>query len=167
MKEILFSLASALATAVGATLVAWFLARVSSGRLGRTLDQATKIIDFVERYSAGYDHLAKVSEEKRADVEKLMLDAVQAVREDFAAERTLLPEFRKATFSFRNALMLYIPNRTIGWLPFLVFHTMLFFMLYVVLLRIFQGRWGIGDTVALLVAVVVAVLSRLVVWWHL
>ena len=96
------------------------------GRLGRTLDQATKIIDFVERFSAGYDRLAKVSEVKRADVEKLMLDTMQAVREDFAAERAVLPEFGKTTSSFRNALMLYIPNRTIVWLTRIMHHAGLF-----------------------------------------
>jgi hypothetical protein len=164
MKEILISLATALATAVGGTLVAWLLSRVRSGRLARTLDQATKIIEFVERWSAAYDGLTKLSEANRNDAEKLMLDAMQAVREDLTAERAVLPEFGKTTSSVRSALLLYLPRRPIIWLPYFLFHTLLIFMLYIFVVRTVQGRWGMEDNVALLIAGVCAALVRLTVY---
>jgi hypothetical protein len=92
-------------TADTARIVAWVLSRVRSSRLARTLEQATKIIEFVERWSAGYDGLTKLPEANRNGAENLMLDAMQAVREDLAAERAVLPEFGKTTFSVRSALL--------------------------------------------------------------
>jgi hypothetical protein len=99
----------------------------------------------------------------RNDVEMLMRDAIKAVREDFVAERAVLPEFVKTTSSVRSALLLYVPHRMFIWLPFLVFHTLLLFMLYVLVLRMVQGRWGMEDTLALLIAGVCAALVRLAV----
>src|SRR5262245_61568634 len=113
MKDIFSPLASALVTAIGGTLVAWLFARIRPGRLARTLDQATKIIEFVGRYAAGHDGLAKIPEARRKDVENLMLDVMQAVRGDYAAERAALPEFEKTTSSIRRTLLLYLPHRAI------------------------------------------------------
>jgi hypothetical protein len=163
MREILIPLASAFATAVGGTLVAWFLARVRSDHLARTLDQASKIIGFVGQYAAGYEGLAKIPEEKRTEVETLIRDVMQAVREDFAAERAVLPQFAENTSSIRRVLLLDFPRRRIAWLPFLLFHTFLLFVLYVFFVRVLQGRWEIGDTVAILVSLACAALSRLAV----
>lgn len=163
MKEILIPLAGALATAIGATLAAWLFARVRSGRFARTLDQATKIIDFIERWSVGYEKLEKISQENRTDVQNLMLLTMQAVREDFVAEREVLPEFGKTTSSVRRALLLYLPNRTVIWFPYLLFHTLVLFMLYVLVVRAVQGRWGIEDMVVLFIAGACAALGRLVV----
>jgi hypothetical protein len=163
MRELLIPLASAFATAIGGTLVAWFLARVRSGRLTRTLDQATRLIEFIQRFSTGYDGLAKISEAMRSDAERLLLDTMRAVREDFAAERAVLPEFEKTSSSVRSALLLYVPHRTIIWLLYIPFYTLLLFMLYVCIVRAAQWEWGMGDTVALLIAGVFAALVRLAV----
>jgi hypothetical protein len=164
MKEILLSFAGALATAIGGMLIAWLFARVRSGRLARTLDQATKVIDFVERCSAAYEGLVKITEPTKGGVEKLLLDAVHAVQEDFAIERAIVPEFTKTTSSVRSAMLLYHPSRTVMWLPHLIFHTLLLFMLYVFAIRAAQGRWGIEDSVVLLVTGVCAALVRLIVY---
>ena len=160
MKDILIPLASALATAIGGTLVAWFLARVQSGRLARTLEQTNKIVEVVERWVAGYEALAKVSEEKRQHAEKLMFDAIQSVREDFAADREVPQQFEKKTSSVRRALMLYIPQRPALWIPYLLFHTLILFIVYVVAARILQGRWGTEDFVAVLIAGMCAAIVR-------
>jgi hypothetical protein len=170
MTQTLRVLAGALTTAIGITLIAWFFARVRSGRLGRTLDQATKVIGFVELCSAAYDALAKLDEAKRSEVEKLMLDTLQAVREDFAAERAMLPAFAKTASSFRRALFFYLPHRAINWLLLLLFHTLLVFMVYDVILIItsvlLSGGWppdaGVA-AVALPVAIAFAVLVRFAV----
>jgi hypothetical protein len=161
MKEILIPLASALATAVGGILVAWLLARVRSGRLVRTLDQTTKIIDFIERWSARQEGLAKLSEANRNEVDKLMLHTMQAVREDFVAERAMPIEFGQSTSSIRSALLLHRPRRAIVWFPHLLFYTLLLFMIYVFVIIVVQGRWNTEDTVALLIAGVFAALLRL------
>jgi hypothetical protein len=163
MTEPIIALASAFATAVGATLVAWFLARVRSGRLTRTLDQTTKVLAFVERWALGYEGLAKLSETTRSDAEKLMHDAMRAIHEDFAAERAVLPEFEKTSSTVRRALLLYLPNRQIVLLLYFLFHTMLLFIFYIFILRIFRGGWQIGDSFALLIAAACAVLIRLAV----
>jgi hypothetical protein len=163
MNEILVSLAGALATAIGGTLVAWLLARVRAGRFGRTLDQANKLIDFVERLSTGYDGLAKIPEANRTAVERLLQDAMKAVQEDFSSDRAVLAEFGKNASSVRGALLLYLPSRTIIWLPFLLFHTLLLFMLYVFVVRALQGQWGMEDTLALLIAGLCAALVRFAV----
>jgi hypothetical protein len=94
------------------------LARVRAGRFSRTLDQVNKVLDFVERYSARYETLTKISEPKRAAAEQLMQDAMQAVHDDFCAERATLAEFGKTTSSVRDVLLLSLPHRTIMWLPF-------------------------------------------------
>jgi hypothetical protein len=166
MTQTLVALAGALTTAIGTTLIAWLFARVRSGRLGRTLDQATRVIGFVELCSAAYDGLAKVDQAKRNEVEKLMLDAMQAVREDFAAERAMLPVFAETTSSFRKALLLYLPPRAINWLPFLLFHTLLLFILYDVVFIIITAlsrQWYPEAAVALPIAVACAVLVRFAV----
>jgi hypothetical protein len=166
MKEdIFFAFASALGTAVGATLLAWLPAPGRSGRLARTLDQATKVIDFVKQCTAAYDGIAKIAVAKRSDVEKLMLDAIQAVQKDLSAERVVLPEFEKNTSSVRRALLIYLPSGTIIWLPFLLFHTLLLFILYVFVIRVVVqgGQWKWDDTVVVLVAGVCAALVRLAV----
>jgi hypothetical protein len=163
MKEIIIALTGALSTAVGGVLAAWLLARVQSGRLTRTLDQATKVLEFVERYSAVYNGLEKISEGVRPEVEKLLHDTAQAIKEDYAAERASLPEFERSTSSVRAALLLYIPNRTATWVPFLLFHTMVLFMLYVCIVRLVQARWEILDTAVLIVAGIIAALARLAV----
>lgn len=161
MSEIINPLLGALATAIGGTLVAWLLARVRPGRLGRTLDQANKLVDFVQRYCTAYDGLAKIGDAKRSDIESLLVEATEAVREDFAAERTVLPKFEKSTGTVRGALLLSLPDRTIGWPPFIIFYTMLLFMLYLVLIREVYGGWQLGDAVALFIAGAGAVLARL------
>ena len=161
MNEILLPLASALATAIGGTLVAGLLARVRAGRFSRTLDQTNKVLDLVERYSGGYESLAKIPDAKRAAAERLMQDALNAVQEDFNAERAVLGQFGETTSSVRNALLLSTPRRSIMWLPFLVFHTLLLFMIYVVFVRALQGQWRIEDTMALLITAACAAVVRL------
>jgi hypothetical protein len=163
MKEIFIPLMGALATAIGGTFVAWLLARVESGRLARTIEQATRVIDLVERCSAAFDGLAKIDEAKRNEVEKLMLDAMRAVQEDFSTERSVLPEFEKTTSSVRSILMLYRPQGGVAWLPYLLFHSMILFMLYIIVFRLVEGRWMMQDTLALLIAGVIAALVRLAV----
>ncbi|WP_130225105.1 hypothetical protein [Bradyrhizobium sp. Leo121] len=81
-----------------------------------------------------------------------MQDATKAVREDFVAERAVLAEFETTALSVRRLLLLNLPQHTFGWLPYLLFHTLLLFILYVFLVRVIQGQWGIDDTVAILVA---------------
>lgn len=163
MKDVLIPFAGALATAVGGVLVAWVLARVGSGRFARTLDQANKLIDFVERCCAAHDGLAKITGTNRNDVEKPILDAIQAVQQDFAAERAALPEFKHATSSARRAMLLYLPNGTYIWLPFLLFHTLLLFMLYVVVVRTLNREWTLIDVAVLLIAGLCAALARVAV----
>jgi hypothetical protein len=155
MKEIFIPLMGALATAIGGTFVAWLLARVESGRLARTIEQATRVIDLVERCSAAFDGLAKIDEAKRNEVEKLMLDAMRAVQEDFSTERSVLPEFEKTTSSVRSILMLYRPQGGV--------HSMILFMIYIIVFRLVEGRWMMQDTLALLIAGVIAALVRLAV----
>jgi hypothetical protein len=163
MGEILNPLLGALATAIGGTLVAWLLARVRSGRLARTLEQAQKLIDLVEKYCAAYDGLAKINDANRANVEGLLTNVMQAVHQDFEAERNLLPEFERSSSSVHRALLLNLPGRGIAWLPFILFHTLVLFILYVVLIRAIYGGWQPYDIVALLVAGTCAALARLAV----
>ncbi|MBB4362180.1 hypothetical protein GGD65_003205 [Bradyrhizobium sp. CIR18] len=163
MKELLLPLASALATAIGGTLVAWFLARVRAGRFSRTLDQANKVIDLVERYSKGYEGLTRIPEGTRTAAEQLMQDTIRAVQEDFFTDRATLAEFGKTTSSVRDSLLFSIPHRKTMWLPFLLFHTLLLFMFYVIVARALQGQWELGDTLALLIAGVCAVAIRFAV----
>jgi hypothetical protein len=66
------------------------------------LDQTSKLLDFVERYCAAYESLAKVTETKRDDVESILVSAARAVREDLTAERAALPEFEKGMASTRS-----------------------------------------------------------------
>ena len=73
MGDVLNPLLGALATAFAGILAAWLFARVRSGRLARTLDQTSKLLDFVERYCAAYESLAKVTEAKRDDVESILV----------------------------------------------------------------------------------------------
>jgi hypothetical protein len=159
MKEILIPFVSALATALGGALVAW-LARVQSGRLARTLEQTNKIIDVVERWAAGYEALNKVSEENKRHAEKLLFDAIQAVSEDFATDRAAPQQFGRRTSPVRSALMLYIPERPILWIPYILFHTLILFIFYVLVIRLYQGRWGMDDTVAVLIAGMCAAIVR-------
>jgi hypothetical protein len=162
MGGVLTPLLGALATAFAGILAAWLFARVRSGRLARTLDQTGKLLDFVERYCAAYESLAKVTEAKRADVESILVSAAQAVREDLAAERAALPEFEKRNATRRSALLLRLPDRNLSWLPFIVFHTALLFIFYVAALRTFRHDWSFpGDVYALLIAASCAMLARL------
>ena len=131
--------------------------------MARTLDQATRVVEFVDRYSATYDSLKKISGEKRNYAESLLLEAMQAVREDLAAERAMLPEFEKNISSVRSALLLYFPNRNITWIPYLLFYTMLIFIVYIIIVRLVKGGWTAEDMVAILIAGVCASLVRLVV----
>jgi hypothetical protein len=141
-------------------MVAWFLARVQSGRLARTLEQTNKIIDVVERWAAGYEALNKVSEENKPHAEKLMFDAIQAVREDFASDRAVPQQFGRRTSSVRSALMLYIPERPILCVPYILLNTLTLFIFYVLVARLYQGRWGMEDIVAVLIAGVCAAIVR-------
>jgi len=167
MSQILIPFASALATAVAGTVVAWLLARTHTGRLGRTFDQATKIIEFVEHFSAAYENLTKITSTQRNDVEKLMLDAAEAVQKDFAAERAVLGEFGRTTSSIRNILLLRLPNRSIIWAPYVLFYTFLLFVIYlfVVVIVQFEIKQHVEITaiVTLLIAALCAVFIRLVV----
>ncbi|RVH69173.1 hypothetical protein CN198_13990 [Sinorhizobium meliloti] len=161
MTDIFATLLSALATAVGATLAAWLFARVRSGRLARTLDYAPRILDFVGQCSGRLEGLEKIHEASRNDLEKLVLAAVHAVQEDFKIERDLLPEFEKTTGSFRNAFLLSYPRYRILWLPYIVFYTLVIFVIYVIALRVFQRQWSSYDTVLLLAAGLLIILVRL------
>jgi hypothetical protein len=163
MNDIFIQLAGSLAAAVGAISAAWLLARVRAGRLARTLDQVTKIIEFVERWSAGYEALSKLSEAKRHEIELLMFDAIEAVRKDFAAEQLVLAEFSQTPSAVRRALLLHIPNRTVMWLPHILFYTLLLFMLYVLFVNALRKELGMDDIVALLIAAACAAFVRLVV----
>jgi hypothetical protein len=106
--------------------------------------------------------LAKVTEAKRDDVESILVSAAQAVREDLTAERAALPEFQKGMATRRSALLLRLPDRNLAWLPFIVFHTALLFIIYVAALRTFRHDWSFpGDIYALLIAGSCAVIARI------
>jgi hypothetical protein len=112
--------------------------------------------------------LQKVPEARRSDVEKLILNALEAAQKEFTAEQAVPPKPGKAISSVRRALLLYSPLRSTIWLPYLLFHTLLLFMLYLIGLRIIEmasgeQAWSMGDAVALLVAGLCAVLIRLTV----
>src|SRR5262245_42785659 len=152
MKEIVITFVGALSTAVAGVLIAWLLARSRSGRLSRTFDQAGKVLDFIERYSAAYGGLEKLPEAIRPNVQKLLHETAQAIQEDFTADRSMLPEFDKTTSSFRKVLLLYVPDRTAIWIPCIVFHTSILFMLYVCIVRFVQASWEMADTTVLIFA---------------
>jgi hypothetical protein len=161
MTEIIAPILAALATAIGGTLVAWFSARMRPGRFERTVEQVNKLADYVTRSSAAIEALAKMSGPNKEGLEKLMGDSVEAIRQDFAAERTALPEFEKNASTVRRAMLLYMPHRWSGWLSFLIFHTMLLFVIYFLILRFARGNWQPMDVVPLLIAVGCAALARL------
>ncbi|MGO7044067.1 hypothetical protein ACCT07_33160 [Rhizobium johnstonii] len=164
MDNFLTPLFTALATAVASIVGAWLLARTRSGRLARTLDFSTRILNFVEQSSARYDGLTKVPEEKRTDLEKLISESVKAVQEDFSVDRSLLIELQQTNHSIYNAFLLHIPKRALLYPLYLLFYTALLFMIYVPVIRYFNGQpWVIGDIVAILVSGVIALLIRGVV----
>jgi hypothetical protein len=132
------------------------------------MDQAAKVIEFVERWTTGYESLAKIPEEKRDGVEKLMLDTINAVRDDFSEDRQTLTQFEKNVSGFRKAALLYLPSGTIIWFPYFIFHTLQVFIVYLLVVRVVQAvrgeaGWGIDDTAVLLVAVLCAAVARLAV----
>jgi len=155
---------TALATAVASIIGAWLVARTRSGRLARTLDFSTRILNFVEQSSARYDGLTKVPEEKRTDLEKLISDSVKAVQEDLSVERSLLLEFQQTNHTIHSAFLFRIPTRRILYPLYLLFYTAILFMIYVPVIRYFNDKpWVTGDIVAILVSGVIALLIRGVV----
>ncbi|MBY3117311.1 hypothetical protein [Rhizobium laguerreae] len=161
MSNFLTPLFTALATAVASIMGAWLLARTRSGRLARTLDFSTRILNFIEQSSARYDGLTKVPEEKRTDLEKLISDSVKAVQEDFSIERSLLLEFQQTNHGIHNAFLFRTPKRTILYPLYLLFYTALLFMVYVPIIRYFNGQPLVtGDVVAVLVSGLIALLIR-------
>jgi hypothetical protein len=160
MNELWQKLAEALMTAVGGTLAAWFLARVQSGRLSRTFEHAKKVNEFVERFSTNFTAVAQLPEPARIEAEKLLLDNVNALRTDLAAEREILEQFQVRTATFRDALFLHLPSRPILILPFLLFHTMLLFVLYVVVYRLVYGGMRTEDGFAIGIAAFLALVIR-------
>jgi hypothetical protein len=164
MKDILAPFAAALATTVAGMLTYW----LGSERLTRTIDQTNKVMDFITRWFEAYDQLKKVPENRRGDVEKLMLHAMEAVQRVFAAEQVGAQEPEKVISSFRSALLLHSPKYRTLWLPYLVFYTLLLFIIYLVVLRTIemtggQLSWSSEDLVAVAIACLCAVVIRWVV----
>jgi hypothetical protein len=163
MQEVFVPLLTAVVTAVAGTVGAWILARVRSGRSARSLEQGTKLIEFLGQYCECYSRLDKLSASARIETEQLLLEIVRGVREDFAAERALLPQFGQGSSSLRHALLLDCPRKPIMWLPRMVFYSLLLFVPYVVVIRATQGRWTWADTFAILLSCLLAASVRLIV----
>ncbi len=164
MQGVFAPFLSAFRTAVAGAIGAWVLARVRSGRPLRSLEQGTKLIEFIGCYCECYSNLDKLTETARTETEKLLLEVVRGIGKDFAAERVLLPHFEGNSSSLRRALLLYSPRRPIMWLPHVVFYALLLFVPYVVVIRAYQERWEWTDTIAALLSCLVAFLVRLAVW---
>jgi hypothetical protein len=159
--DLLTKLAEALLTAIGGILGAWILARVRSGRLSQTFDQAKKVGEIVDSYSTTMERLSKIPEAQRSDAETLMLNSLKAVRDDLDAERIILADFEKKTAAVRDAFFLYLPSRKILLVPLIGFHTLVLFALYIIVHRIVHGGWQVFDLLAIGVALAIAALVRL------
>ena len=161
-QQLLTSLGSALLVAVGGTLAAWYLARVRAGRFGRTLEQSNKLLDFVEHYCKVRDELEKFSVAEKPDMAKLLANAMDAVRDDFVADRATFSDFETDVSTVKAVLLLRIPARPLLWVPQLLFHTLLIFSALIFVLRLMHPPWQIVDALVVGSALCIAVV---VGWW--
>jgi hypothetical protein len=163
MQEALTPLLSALVTAIAGVIGAWIFARVRSGRSARNLEQGTKILEFIERYCECSAGVEKLSEQAKIETDKLLIEVVKSISEDFTMERSLLPQFEEKSLALRRALLLYFPRRPILWVPHFVFYVLLLFVPFVVAVRVTKGSWDLDDILAILLACLFAGLVRLIV----
>lgn len=150
--------AGSVLTAVAASVVAWYSSRTRSGRLLRTIEQVKKVCELTERLAKLQDSLATRPIDDEA--KRLLQSCLAALSEDFERERRLLPEFQVSASSFRKSMLLTIPSRWMAW-PFqLAFHSALLFVVLVFLRAAAFLEWRYQDTVAIAVALGVALLLR-------
>lgn len=150
--------AGSVLTAIAASIVAWYASRTRSGRLVRTVDQVTKLCELTERLVKLQDNLTSRPSDDAA--RQLVQACLTAVSEDFERERQLLPEFQSSAISFRKAALLVIPKNRWVW-PFqIVFHSMLILGILVLLRSFMYSEWRIADSIAIGLAVGLALLAR-------
>ena len=154
----LFVAAGSVLTAVAASVVAWYASRTRSGRLLRTVDHVTKLCELTERMVKLQDSLTSRPIDDAA--RQLLQSCLTAVSDDFERERQLLPEFQSSATSFRKAMLLVIPKCRWVW-PFqIAFHSMLILGILVLLRSILYSEWRFADSVAIGLAVGLALLAR-------
>lgn len=146
--------------AVAASGVAWYSSRTSAGRLGRTLEQVTKVCDTVDRLKKSREGLTAPED---VETRRLLQLSLSAVLEDFESERQTLPQFQRSTSSFRRLLLLCVPSRPSQWLLQVPFHAALILTIAILILRVARLEWFFADTVVVFIALVAAVVLRLVV----
>jgi hypothetical protein len=61
--------------------------------------------------------------------------------------------------------LLAFPQRSILWLPHILFYTLILFIVWVFAVRMYDGHWGPNDYKAVLIAAAIAAVIRSVVYW--
>jgi hypothetical protein len=146
--------------AVAASGVAWYSSRTRAGRLGRTLEQVTKVCDAVDRLKKSREGLTAPED---VETTKLLQSLLTAVHEDFESERQALPQFQRSTSTFRRTFLLFVPSRPSQWLMQVPFHAALILTIAVLMLRVARFEWFLADTLVVGIALMVAVVLRLLV----
>ncbi|MDB5920538.1 MAG: hypothetical protein JWR40_4772 [Massilia sp.] len=153
------SVATALAAALAASLVAWQSSRTRSGRLLRTVDQVNKICDLSERLGRLEDSFASRNTDELHRV--LLRSCLTAVSEDFENERNILQQFQTSTGSARTWMLLTVPKRAWVWPLQICFHATLFMMVIVFVRGIVFREWRVEDSILILIALASALILRL------
>lgn len=154
------TLLTALGSAISLILVAWLNARVRSGRLGRTLDRSASILDFVNQCSTRYSDLTKLPDACRSSLERLILGVVEAVQEDFLAERAILSATERGTRSDGSLFFPGFPRSPILYVPLILYYTTVLFIVYLCIVRVYQLSWSFVDTLVLVASALLGILFR-------
>ena len=149
------------ATAIGGTAVAWYSARIRTGRLDHTLENSAKLLDFIERWINISEKLDKTLSVE--EVKELMQSVVRAVTKDFEEERNILPAFRHSTSALRRMLLLSVPLRPILLPLHIIFYSSILFALIIVAIRIHGNEWSFEDSVAIFTCALIAIGTRVAV----
>ncbi len=145
---------------VGGSAAAWYLSRIRAGRLNRTLDQATKVIEFVERWDKLMSKL-QASQTTDPAVTDLMTRAASSVTEDFVEERRIFQEFGGTKNTARELLWLRIPSRPRLWIPQVAVHVLLLLAIFIIVRRSQDGEWGAMDFQAIAFSLLLALSIRI------
>jgi hypothetical protein len=155
------SMLAVLIAAVGEHLANWYSARARSGSIDHTLEQSTKLLEFVERWTKVSNDI-RLSEVVKEPGQSILKLASEAVYEDLIASRAHIGKMSHATSALGRLLLLH---ELVGWKSRImryVFYVLTLFSIFVLVLASINPDPNriLADVVVVSIALVLALSAR-------
>lgn len=125
-QDLLKNAFTPVALAVATIFVSWLQARSHSGRLGRLLEQNTKMLAFIENWLKFNAQVEAMPEGANRDTaEKMLAKMLSEVESAFDYEAGQLGHGMTQWGAFRNAFLLRQPRKAFLWIPQIAFYILL------------------------------------------